>query len=92
MSGWRTCKKKSVQELANCLLPHGLFFRQLTTNNYLLGEIPKITEKVMLRAESTVMLSALVGAMVLSRSALDPALSDRILEHTREWLKLQTKA
>jgi len=41
---------------------------------------------------STVMLSALVGAMVLSRSALDPALSDRILEHTREWLKLQTKA
>lgn len=40
---------------------------------------------------STVMLSALVGAMVLSRSALDPALSDRILEHTREWLKQQTK-
>jgi AcrR family transcriptional regulator len=40
---------------------------------------------------STVMLSALVGAIVLSRSALDPALSDRILDDTREWLKQQTK-
>ncbi|MDY7561384.1 TetR/AcrR family transcriptional regulator [Pseudomonas sp. CCC3.2] len=41
---------------------------------------------------STVMLSALVGALVLSRSALDPELSDRILEDTREWLKQQTKS
>ncbi|MGV8864526.1 MAG: TetR/AcrR family transcriptional regulator [Pseudomonas sp.] len=40
---------------------------------------------------STVMLSALVGAMVLSRSAHDPELSDRILETTREWLKGQAK-
>lgn len=40
---------------------------------------------------STVMLSALVGAIVLSRSALDPELSDRILADTREWLKQQTK-
>lgn len=41
---------------------------------------------------SAVMLSALVGALVLSRSALDPQLSDRILENTREWLKQQAKA
>jgi TetR/AcrR family transcriptional regulator, transcriptional repressor for nem operon len=40
---------------------------------------------------STVMLSTLVGAMVLSRSAHDPALSDQILETAREWLKQQAK-
>ncbi|MEB0093674.1 TetR/AcrR family transcriptional regulator [Pseudomonas sp. CCI4.2] len=40
---------------------------------------------------STVMLSALVGALVLSRSALDPTLSNRILDDTREWLKQQAK-
>ncbi|WP_028241338.1 TetR/AcrR family transcriptional regulator [Stutzerimonas azotifigens] len=33
--------------------------------------------------EATLMLSAMVGALVLSRSVADPALSDRILEQTR---------
>ncbi|MDB5981232.1 MAG: TetR family transcriptional regulator [Pseudomonas sp.] len=41
---------------------------------------------------STVMLSTLVGAMVLSRSAHDPELADQILETAREWLKQQAKA
>ncbi|WP_397451945.1 TetR/AcrR family transcriptional regulator [Pseudomonas sp. NA-150] len=41
---------------------------------------------------STVMLSTLVGALVLSRSAHDAELADRILETTREWLKEQAKA
>jgi AcrR family transcriptional regulator len=39
--------------------------------------------------QSIVMLSTLVGALLLSRSAKDPALSDRILETTRDWLKGQ---
>lgn len=40
---------------------------------------------------SVVMLSTLVGALLLSRSAKDPELSDRILETAREWLKKQAK-
>jgi AcrR family transcriptional regulator len=35
---------------------------------------------------SIVLLSALVGALQLSRSVADPALSDRILEGARRWL------
>jgi TetR/AcrR family transcriptional regulator, transcriptional repressor for nem operon len=42
-------------------------------------------------ALSSVMLSTLVGALVLSRSAHDPELSDQILETAREWLKQQAK-
>jgi TetR/AcrR family transcriptional repressor of nem operon len=37
--------------------------------------------------QSLVMISTMVGALVLSRSARDPALSDRILDTTREQLK-----
>jgi AcrR family transcriptional regulator len=37
--------------------------------------------------ESVMMMSTLVGALVLSRSARDPALADRILDTTREQLK-----
>ncbi|MGS0738595.1 TetR/AcrR family transcriptional regulator [Pseudomonas sp. GG8] len=44
------------------------------------------------REQSIVMLSTLVGALLLSRSANDPALSDRILDTTREWLKQQATA
>lgn len=40
-------------------------------------------------AQSVVMLSTLVGALVLSRSAQDPQLAERILHTTREWLKQQ---
>ena len=40
-------------------------------------------------AQSVVMLSTLVGALMLSRSTQDPALSERILQTTREWLKQQ---
>jgi hypothetical protein len=40
-------------------------------------------------AQSVVMLSTLVGALMLSRSTQDPALSERILHTTREWLKQQ---
>jgi TetR/AcrR family transcriptional repressor of nem operon len=39
--------------------------------------------------ESIVMLSTLVGALVMSRSAQDPELSERILSTTREWMKRQ---
>jgi hypothetical protein len=35
------------------------------------------------------MLSTLVGALTLSRSTQDPALSERILQTTRDWLKQQ---
>lgn len=38
-------------------------------------------------AQSLMMMSTLVGALVLSRSARDPALADRILDTTREQLK-----
>jgi AcrR family transcriptional regulator len=38
-------------------------------------------------AQSLVMLSTLVGALVMARSAQDPELSDRILTTTRQWLK-----
>jgi len=41
--------------------------------------------------QSVVMLSTLVGALLLSRSAKDPELSDRILETAREWLNGQAK-
>jgi AcrR family transcriptional regulator len=37
--------------------------------------------------ESVMMMSTLVGALVLSRSARDPALADHILDTTREQLK-----
>lgn len=40
-------------------------------------------------ARSVVMLSTLVGALTLSRSTQDPALSERILQTTRDWLKQQ---
>lgn len=40
-------------------------------------------------AQSMVMLSTLVGALTLSRSTQDPALSERILQTTRDWLKQQ---
>lgn len=40
-------------------------------------------------AHSVVMLSTLVGALMLSRSTQDPALSERILQTTRDWLKQQ---
>lgn len=40
-------------------------------------------------AQSVVMLSSLVGALMLSRSTQDPVLSARILETTRDWLKQQ---
>ncbi len=40
-------------------------------------------------AQSVVMLSALVGALMLSRSTQDPALSARILDTTRDFLKQQ---
>jgi len=38
---------------------------------------------------SVVMLSTLVGALLLSRSTQDPALSARILQTARDWLKQQ---
>lgn len=38
-------------------------------------------------AQSLVIMSTLVGALMLSRSVQDPELSDRILATTREWLK-----
>lgn len=41
-------------------------------------------------AQSVVMLSALVGALMLSRSTQDPALSARILDTTRDFLKQQS--
>ena len=44
------------------------------------------------REQSIVMLSTLVGALLLSRSANDPELSDQILDTTREWLKQQATA
>lgn len=44
------------------------------------------------REQSIVMLSTLVGALLLSRSANDPELSDQILDTTREWLKQQVTA
>ncbi|MCI8210407.1 TetR family transcriptional regulator [Pseudomonas sp. S25] len=40
-------------------------------------------------AQSVVMLSTLVGALMLSRSTQDPALSQRILHTTRDWLTQQ---
>lgn len=40
--------------------------------------------------QSIVMLSAMVGALLLSRSVSDPQLSDRILKTTREQLIAQT--
>ncbi|WP_122665803.1 TetR/AcrR family transcriptional regulator [Pseudomonas viridiflava] len=40
-------------------------------------------------AQSVVMLSTLVGALMLSRSTQDPALSQRILHTTRDWLTRQ---
>jgi AcrR family transcriptional regulator len=39
--------------------------------------------------QSVVMMSTLIGALMMSRSIQDPALSDRILHTTREWLKRQ---
>lgn len=39
--------------------------------------------------QSVMMMSTLVGALVLSRSARDPALADRILDTTRQQLNLQ---
>jgi len=44
------------------------------------------------REQSIVMLSTLVGALLLSRSANAPELSDQILDTTREWLKQQVTA
>lgn len=41
--------------------------------------------------QSVVMLSTLVGALMLSRSVGDPALSDRILDTAREALKQQAQ-
>ena len=38
---------------------------------------------------SVVILSTMVGALLLSRSTQDPALSTRILETARDWLKQQ---
>jgi hypothetical protein len=40
-------------------------------------------------AQSLTMMSTLIGAVVLSRSAKDPQLADRILDTTREQLKKQ---
>jgi len=37
--------------------------------------------------KSVMLMSGLVGAMVLARSAKDPALAERILETTRDQLK-----
>jgi AcrR family transcriptional regulator len=39
--------------------------------------------------KSVMMMSSLVGALVLARSAKDPALAERILQTTREQLKQQ---
>ncbi|PPC76787.1 TetR/AcrR family transcriptional regulator [Pokkaliibacter plantistimulans] len=38
---------------------------------------------------AAVMLSAMVGALSLSRSVTDPALSEQLLEQTRAWIKQQ---
>ncbi|HEX8545000.1 MAG TPA: TetR/AcrR family transcriptional regulator [Pseudomonas sp.] len=38
-------------------------------------------------AQSMMMMSTMVGALMLSRSVQDPELSDRILATAREWLK-----
>ncbi|WPO98850.1 TetR/AcrR family transcriptional regulator [Pseudomonas sp. HR96] len=43
-------------------------------------------------ARSVMMLSSLVGALLLSRSVQDPALSDRILNTVREALKHEAQA
>ena len=40
---------------------------------------------------AAVMLSAMVGALSLSRSVTDPALSEQLLEQTRAWIKKELK-